>query len=223
MWLIGIDEAGRGSLVGELIIAAFGVPKEREEELVRLGVRDSKELTRRQRESLYWELTRTGVFAALPITPREIDSENLNRLEERRAWDLIRIVFSRVGGPSLVEAVYIDKFGELRELPSKLARAGYRGLLVVESKADSNYPVVSAASIIAKVLRDWRIDVLRSMYGVRGSGYPADPETRRWVMAVLSSGWRPPIIRYSWSTLEGTDAFVKKVKRPSRTLEDFMV
>ncbi len=93
----------------------------------------------------------------------------------------------------------------------------------MEPKADSRYPVVSAASIIAKVIRDRRIDVLRSMYGVKGSGYPADPETREWVMKVLSSGMRPPIIRYSWSTLEGTDAFVKKVKRSGRTLEDFMV
>ncbi|MGC9210445.1 MAG: ribonuclease HII [Acidilobus sp.] len=223
MWVIGIDEAGRGSLVGELIIAAYGILRQHEDELVRLGVRDSKELTRARREELYRELTRLGVFVVLPITPREIDSENINRLEERRAWDLLRLLFTRIGGPRPVEAIYIDKFGELRDLPLKLRKAGFSGRLVVEPKADSRYPVVSAASIIAKVIRDRRIDVLRSMYGVRGSGYPADPETREWVMKVLSSGTRPPIIRYSWSTLEGTDAFVKKVKRSGRTLEDFMV
>ncbi len=223
MWLIGIDEAGRGSLVGELMIAAFAIEEGDEPELVRIGVRDSKLLSRTRRESLYLDLMRLGVFAVLPIRPQQIDSENVNRLEERRVIDLLSIVFRRVGGPRAVKAIYVDKFGELREAPGWLRAAGYKGELVVEPKADLRYPVVSAASIIAKVVRDRRIDVLRSMYGVRGSGYPADPETRGWVMDVIRSGQRPPIIRYSWSTLEGTDAFVKKVKRSRRTLEDFMV
>ena len=223
MWVVGVDEAGRGSLVGELMVAAFAIDEVLEPELVRLGVKDSKQLTRAQRERLYWKLTDIGVFAVLPIPPREIDSENVNRLEERRLWDLLTIVFRRVGGPQEVKAIYVDKFGELRETYSRLRSVGYRGSLVVEPKADARYPVVSAASVIAKVIRDRRIDVLRSMYGVRGSGYPADPETRSWAMEVIGSGQRPPIIRYSWSTLEGTEAFVRKVKRSRRTLEDFMV
>ena len=223
MWVVGVDEAGRGSLIGELMVAAFAIDEVKEPELVRAGVKDSKQLTRGQRERLYWQLVRMGVFSVLPISPGEIDSENVNRLEERRLWDLLKILFRRVGGPSEVRAIYIDRFGELKEIPARLRGVGYRGDLVVEPKADSTYPVVSAASIIAKVVRDWRLDVLKSMYGVRGSGYPADPETRTWVMEVIRSGRRPPIIRYSWSTLEGTEAYVRKVKRSRRTLEDFMV
>ncbi len=93
----------------------------------------------------------------------------------------------------------------------------------MEPYADSKYPVVSAASIIAKVVRDRRIDVLRSLYGVEGSGYPADESTVRWVMDVIRRGERPPIIRYSWGTLKGTGAYVEKAKRARRTLKDFMV
>jgi ribonuclease HII len=223
LWVVGIDEAGRGSLVGELMMAAFAIEDSKEPLLKKMGVRDSKELSRGQREELYGELIKMGVFAVLPIPPKEIDSENINRLEERRAGDLLKIIFNRLKGPRAVKAIYIDKFDELKELPRRLRDLGYRGDLVVEPKADSKYAVVSAASIIAKVIRDRRLDVLRLMYGVRGSGYPADPETVSWVMEVLNKGLRPPIIRYSWSTLEGTEAFVKKVKRPRKTLEDFMV
>jgi len=84
LWVVGIDEAGRGSLVGELMIAAFAIEDSKEPLLKKMGVRDSKELSRGQREELYGELIKIGVFAVLPIPPKEIDSENINRLLERR-------------------------------------------------------------------------------------------------------------------------------------------
>ncbi|MFP3402302.1 ribonuclease HII [Acidilobus sp. 7A] len=220
-WIIGVDEAGRGSLVGDLILAAFAIEEGSLSLLRDMGVRDSKQLTPAQRERLYTPLTRLGVFAVVPIRPADIDRENINVLEERAAATAISLIFRRVR-PQEVRAIYIDKFGELRALPEELRRMGFRGKLVVEPKADVNYVAVSAASIIAKVIRDRRIGVLRSMYGVEGSGYPSDPLTVKWVRKVLSSGERPPIIRYSWGTLRGTEAFVNKTKAHKRTLEDFM-
>ena len=221
-WVVGIDEAGRGSLVGELIVAAFAVPEGMEGELVRAGARDSKQLTPAQRERVYARITSMGVFAVWPVRPQEIDRENVNRLEERAAMVDLRIVGSRVGGLANVSVVQIDRFGELRELPGWLRSQGFSGRLVVEPGADAKYPAVSAASIVAKVVRDRRIEVLRRMYGLEGSGYPSDPRTVGWVRRVLASGARPPIIRYSWGTLRGTEFYVEKAKRPRRTLEDFM-
>ncbi|ADL18885.1 Ribonuclease HII [Acidilobus saccharovorans 345-15] len=221
-WIIGVDEAGRGSLVGELMLACFATKEENLGLLKDMGVRDSKQLTPHSRETLYRSIVRLGEFVVVPIPPAEIDRENVNVLEERAALKGLKVLLSRLR-PELVKAIYIDKFGELRILPGELKRLGFRGRLVVEPKADANYVVVSAASIIAKVIRDRRIEVLRSMYGVEGSGYPSDPLTVSWVMKVLSSGARPPIIRYSWGTLRGTNAFVRKAKSPRRTLEDFMV
>ncbi len=223
-WVIGFDEAGRGSLVGELIVAGLAVHDYDVERLRELGVRDSKQLSPSARQRLYKEIIRMGPFVTCPIRPSEIDHSNINYLEESAIAKIIEIMTKYIGlPPRHIKAIYIDKFGELKFLPKVLERLGFSGKLVDEPKADVNYPVVSAASIIAKVVRDARIAVLRSMYGVEGSGYPSDPRTVDWVMKTLRAGRRPPIIRYSWGTLRGTSAFVRKAKSPGRTLEDFMV
>ena len=222
-YTVGIDEAGRGSLVGEMIVAAIAVPMDRLEALREMGVRDSKALTPGRRASLYRELS-TLPFAAVPVRPWEIDSENLNVLTARAAATAFRAVARQLGGPGHVCRVVVDKFGSPSKLIAYLRREGYRGPVIAEEKADAKYPEVSAASIIAKHVRDSRIRVLRSMYGVEGSGYPSDPRTMRWLRRVLETGALPPVVRRSWDTLRGTPFYVDKKKGPSPgvTLEDFL-
>ncbi|MEM3615319.1 MAG: ribonuclease HII, partial [Candidatus Methanomethylicia archaeon] len=69
-------------------------------------------------------------------------------------------------------------------------------------KADAIYPVVSAASIVAKVNRDFIIDKIKEKYGDIGSGYPSDPKTIKFIKKCIESGEIPDFIRMSWSTIK---------------------
>jgi ribonuclease HII len=217
---VGVDEAGRGSIVGEMFVAAYAIPIGCEEVLTQLGVRDSKELTPRSRASLYKSLVRIGRVCVSTVSPREIDSDNLNKLTENSMLRSILCLARNVGGIDKIKVIIIDKFGVPKKLPRELKERGFRGLLVIEEKADARYPVVAAASIVAKHLRDTRMKVLRSIYGVPGSGYPSDARTMEWVRSQLKRGARPPIIRYSWSTLrEFGYGMKRKGERLDRWLE----
>ncbi len=222
-WTVGVDEAGRGSLIGEMIVTAVAVSLEDLDLLVEMGVRDSKVLTPSRRAELYRELSTRYPFATVPVSPIEIDRENLNLLTAKAAAKAVGLVARRIGGFSSICRVVVDRFGDPSKFIVRLRLEGYRGVIIAEEKADAKYPEVSAASIIAKHVRDTRIKVLRSLYGVEGSGYPGDTRTMLWLKEALKSGTLPPIVRRSWETLRGTPFFVEKKKRSSKgvTLEDF--
>lgn len=220
---IGVDEAGRGSLVGELVVAAFAMRVEEEKALIEMGVKDSKKLSPGRRAELY-KLLRTRPFAVYAIHPRDIDSSNLNKLELKAIFNVLKALSLRLGDEFKQSRIVVDKFADISlELRVLLRSLGFNGIVLVEENADDKYVEVSAASIIAKYLRDRRIEVLRSLYGVEGSGYPSDQRTLNWLDKVLKSGTRPPIIRYSWATLDRFGLRVeKKAKVTYKTLDEYI-
>jgi ribonuclease HII len=219
---IGVDEAGRGSLVGELFVVAFAMRDDDEKILVDYGVRDSKKLSRSRRAELYAALRRWP-FTVSSIAPRDIDLYNINKLELNAVFAVLRVLALRLGGGFAVSRIVVDKFGDVeRELSKMLKRINFTGTLIVEEDADSKYVEVSAASIIAKHLRDRRLQVLRSIYGIKGSGYPSDPRTLEWLEGTLRSGARPPIIRYSWATLERFGLRAGKTRLTFKTLDEYL-
>lgn len=208
-----------------MIVAAFAVDEARIVDLEDVGVRDSKELTREARARIYKEIASIGVFTVASASPQEIDSENLNRVTARKVRLAVARLLKVIGGPEKVSLVIVDKFGDAGSVKAALRRTGLtRTEIRVEEKADARYPVVAAASIVAKHVRDERIEVLRSLYGVRGSGYPSDPDTESWLREVFNKGETPPIIRYTWSTVKrlGGPWKRKSKVRPLRTLEDYL-
>ncbi|MEB3806705.1 MAG: ribonuclease HII [Desulfurococcales archaeon] len=224
-WLVGADEAGRGSLVGEMIVAVAAVRSDCVETLQALGVRDSKDLSPSTRASIYKEFSRLDclAFSVYPVKPSDIDRYSLTKLTEEAIYKAFKLLLGRVD-PASISRVTVDRYGRVVKLKILLRKLGYRGPIVVEERADSKYIEVSAASIVAKHVRDARIRVLSSLYGVRGSGYPSDPRTIDWVMDVVGRGEKPPIIRYSWGTLEGTGFRVRKKRGGEHriTLDDFL-
>ena len=219
---IGVDEAGRGSLVGELFIVAFVMRDEDERLLIDMGVRDSKKLSPSRRAELY-KVLRAWPFEVRSIKPQDIDSHNINELELNAVLDALRALALKLGEEFRYARITVDKFGNIEERLSRiLSNIGFKGSLVVEVNADERYVEVSAASIIAKHLRDRRLQVLRSMYGVEGSGYPGDPRTLRWLEGVLKSGLRPPIVRYSWATLERFGLRARKHRLTFKTLDEYL-
>ncbi len=199
----GVDEAGRGAVLGPLVIAGVSVREIDLPKLRKLGVRDSKELTPKQRERLSGKIEKIAKdVVVLRVGPCRIDhyhkqGVNLNRVEAMKMCTVIDCLNSHkayVDGPEL-------NLGKFKRILAKMLKNETE--LVVEHKADRNYPVVSAASIIAKVERDNEIEELRKKYGVDGTGYPSDERTINWMKAYLKENKKFPeegLVRHSWIT-----------------------
>ena len=203
MLLLGIDEAGRGPVIGPMIIVGFALLEEKLEDLEEIGVRDSKELTKREREEIYEELTRVAdkiVVKKLnpPIIDRYVYNKQLNLLELRTMAEIIQEV-----NP---DKVYVDAPSRnLKKVEETILQFLRKDVdLVVENKADKKYSVVSAASIVAKVLRDREIDRIREITGIDfGSGYPSDPKTKKALKEHYD--FLKDFVRKSWRTVRSKE------------------
>jgi len=200
----GVDEAGRGCVLGPLAVAGVSLDAGRLQELAELGVKDSKLLSPGQRDALYPEILKIckGVEVSR-IPPRMIDRYVSRGKKYRRLNYLETIHMAKVIDALGVDEVFIDapdinppRFtNELMELLSS------RPKIVAEHKADVNYVVVSAASIIAKVERDHDVAELRALHGDFGSGYPSDPDTIAFLESWMKSNTsQPEFARKSWKT-----------------------
>lgn len=202
MWL-GLDEAGRGSVLGPLVVGACAVHPDRLPELEALGLKDSKALSPARREALVPRIRAVAARALVfRIPPRLVDAAvsrgDLNGLETRAFVRMIRRV-----RPA---AVWIDALtsrpGRWGRALAALLPARGRPRITAESKADGRYAVVQAASILAKVARDAALTAIRARHGDVGSGYPSDPATRAFIARAQAGGAMPGCVRVSWRTLE---------------------
>ena len=200
MRVLGIDEAGRGCVLGDLFIGAFCVDDPDEVVLRAAGADDSKRLSPKRRSAVRAALAAAGTADLRRVTPRQIDAGNLNTLEEEAIADLIRV--------HRPDAVFIDALGAPASLPACAARlldrlpADLRPAITLEPKADATYAVVGAASVVAKTARDDALAALAAEHGPLGSGYPSDPVTRAWLVAhaATRAPW-PPFVRTRWQTI----------------------
>jgi ribonuclease HII len=218
MKICGIDEAGRGPVIGPLVICAYCIEEEQLSELQKLGVKDSKLLSAKQRESLLVKLKKLSKdFKLAVISAKEIDSRNavgtnLNQLEALKIAELLddlRPDVAYVDSPTSPKA---EKFAEMIMKTSVHKKIK----IIAEHKADTKYPVVSAASIVAKVTRDEEIEIIKGEIGADfGSGYPADPVTIKFVR----EHWENSLAQYirkSWGTIKE----LEKAKK-QKTLAEF--
>jgi len=198
----GIDDAGRGAVIGPLVIAGVLVEEENVHKLVEIGVKDSKALTPKRRERLTEEILKiVKDHYIVKLKPSEIDRvveagkklHKLNRLEAQAMAEVVRRL-----KPDIVYVdasdVSAERFGRhiLEEVPFKVK-------IVSKHRADKIYPVVSAASILAKVERDRAIAELRRRYGDFGSGYITDAKTARFLERwIRTHGSYPDFVRKSW-------------------------
>lgn len=184
MLICGIDEAGRGPVIGPMVMCGVVMEKEDEPKLSEMGVKDSKLLSPQQREDMIEHIKKTAKdFSIIVVSPQEIDAavesdnSNLNWLEadkQAQIIDELKPDVAYIDCPSTNEEAYEEY------LRNKIRHKDVK--LVVEHKADFNYPIVGAASIIAKVTRDLEIERLKQKFRIDfGSGYPADPFTKQFL------------------------------------------
>lgn len=202
MLVAGVDDAGRGSVIGSLVIAGVLMKEEDLPKLARLGVKDSKLLSPKRRETLALEIKRTAQkHCVIKLSPKEIDKvvqtgrrlHRLNRLEAQTMAKVIEMLKPDIA--------YVDASDVLEERFKQhiLESLTFKVKIVSEHKADKKYPIVSAASIIAKVERDNEIAQLRAAFGDFGCGYPTDPKTVNFLQQCLEKlGEYPDFVRKSW-------------------------
>lgn len=200
--LCGIDEAGRGPVLGPLVMAAVTLEEQESDRLKELGVKDSKLLTPARREDLFDKIiAMVSGYQITAIPPALIDQyvlsqnhdDNLNWLEAIKAAELINALQPE---KAIVDCPSPNTLAYHRFLRQKIINK--RIFLLCEHKADVRYPAVAAASILAKVTRDREIEKLKKEIGIDfGSGYLTDPKT----VAFLEQYWdKFDFFRKSWSS-----------------------
>ncbi|MEI6058206.1 MAG: ribonuclease HII [archaeon] len=205
---IGIDDAGRGPVIGPMILAGVLTESEEQEiELKELEVKDSKLLLPAKRKRISDKVKEKFKYFIVRTEPKEIDEcTNLNTLEALKAGMIINKL--------LQETKTKEKINVKVDCPSVNIKAWTETLLgfieeksrisvSCEHKADFNHPIVSAASIIAKEEREDEVKRLKLEYRVDfGSGYPADPSTVEFLEKNVKDPKYKNMIRFSWSTVK---------------------
>jgi ribonuclease HII len=203
--ICGVDEAGRGPVLGPLVVA--GVTFKDDSELIKYRIRDSKQLTPKRREKLAEIIKKIAIDYEILIVPaKDIDDMRkvmtLNEIEVN--------AFTKVIKKLKPEICYVDSadVNEERFAMDILSGLSSKPEIISKHKADENYPIVGAASIIAKTRRDEEIrkiaNELRNKLDISfGSGYPADPITQRFMNTWVDRyGKLPPYTRHSWKTAQ---------------------
>jgi len=202
MNVLGIDEAGRGPVIGPLIVAGIVIPDEKVQILERMGIKDSKRLTPTRRKVLSRKLKNMFEYETVEITARDIDNlrakdVNLNEIEKIA---MLKIISKLDSDCIIIDSVDVKPKRLEKEVKSIIGDVK----VIAEHKADDTYIQVAAASIIAKNKRDMIIEQLKKEYrevGEIGSGYPSDPKTKKF-LENFTYDEMPEIVRKSWKTVQ---------------------
>jgi len=214
--IMGLDEAGRGSIIGPLLIGGVVIEKSKLDQLSKIGVKDSKLLTPNNRNRLLKLIKNISKkVVTQKICPSEIDEYVSKGKKYRRLNYLEAITMGQIALNQDPDIIYVDA----ADINPKRFADDIRSILTKDvtifsaHKADQKYPIVSAASIVAKCERDAEIAKISEENGYFGSGYPSDPRTIKFLEGWFSNqGEAPSFSRKSWKTWE-------KIK--STSLEDY--
>jgi len=223
MLILGIDDSGRGPVIGPMVLAGCLITEELSCEFKEKGVKDSKMLTAKKREALAKIIKEKAIaYHVVQADPTEIEMKmkngtNLNDLEAIKAAEIInklnkgtepiKVILDCPSPNRKAWEIYLRRFVNNKDNLD----------FVVEHKADVNYPSVSAASILAKTTRDAEIEKIKKKIGVDfGSGYPADPLTCKFLRDYSQKHENDGIFRKTWQTWKDVCK-----EREQKNLKDF--
>lgn len=217
--MLGVDEAGRGPVLGPMVYGIAFCPLASKQALIDLGCADSKQLTEEKRDIIFDDINVKEYanscigWAVEIISPNVISTSMFRRskcsLNEVSMNSAIGLIHAAVDQGVNIAEVYVDTVGPPEKYQAKLQAIFPQFKITVAKKADSTYPIVSAASICAKVSRDHALKVWKFPEGIEiednnfGSGYPGDPVTKRFLSENIDLVFGfPRLVRFSWSTAE---------------------
>jgi ribonuclease HII len=218
--IAGVDEAGRGCVIGPLVIAGCAIKEEKIPQLIRSGVKDSKKLSTKKRESIFLLIEKiVDKYEIIKLLPNQIDKvvnsnikhHKLNRLEANTMASVIEKLKPNIAYIDAVDVL------EKRFKQQIIDCLSIQVEIIAKHKADKLFPVVSAASIMAKVKRDEEISKLKKKYGDFGSGYLSDKKTiiflKNWIN---QNNDYPSCVRKSWKP-------AKKIKSEKGTIQTKLI
>lgn len=217
--IAGIDEAGKGPVLGPMCVAGLLVDENKLDNITRIGVKDSKKLTPKKRDALSVEIRNLAdkIFI-LEVSPGQID-------ELRKVITMNEIMvacYVKVLEELRPESAFVDAADVIAERFGENIKKKYSSDLNITSEhnADEKYPIVSAASILAKVRRDELVRNIEKKAGIEiGSGYPSDRKTitflENWVR---ENGSLPDFARSSWETSKN---IIERSRKSQRTITDY--
>jgi ribonuclease HII len=233
MWHVGMDEAGRGPVLGPLVVGAVAIPSADIEMLVEHGVKDSKDLTHKKRVKLvewfHLQVRERGwKFSLIVCGPERVDhgvqTTGLNLLEIELFSEALIEIRQQVPEPLTVlnDACDVNEQRFTDRIAARMPQWPWPDSTIhSEHKADSTYPIVGMASILAKVKRDQIIEQLTEEIGrPLGSGYPADPNTKAAIPDLLRGPEPHPALRWSWKTVSRAWMEMYGVEPPKRPFTD---
>ncbi len=196
--MAGIDEAGRGPVIGPLVVCIAFCRREDEKHLKDINPRDSKKLTPKQREDTYQKLKKFVTFRWVEVSAADLNrlmkDLSLNDIEASVMAELIKDLKE---GDIMIDMP--DRYSwTFRERMAKFGVTKFEA----EHKADDHYPIVAAASICAKIMRDKKIQEIQAATFDFGSGYPSDQKTIEALRDKEKMKKLVPFIRQRWKTIE---------------------
>lgn len=218
MHVCGVDEAGRGPVIGPLVVASFSISEDKLNQIESLEVKDSKKLSAKRRKELFSELINlSGNYFFRILNPTFLNDEmkkyTLNEIELHAFKDAIiglKVPIIR----AICDSCDVDTNRFSRNLKESLGDEFSSCDVVASHKAEDKYPIVAAASILAKVKRDELIKKIEEDAGVSfGSGYPSDPKTISFLEDYYKFHNRfPDFVRTEWKTLANIKSSVSQRK-----------
>ncbi len=197
--ILGIDEAGRGPVIGPLVICCASCRREDEKLLRKAGAKDSKKLSAEQRQEVFSKLKGFCSFRLVEITAAELNRTmkemSLNDIEAKAMASMIKNIAD--GDDCMIDMP--DRYSWT--FRKRMERFGAKRF-EAEHKADDKYPIVSAASIYAKIMRDQRIEEIKASTCDFGSGYPSDRKTTDALVDPERRKMLTPYIRERWKTID---------------------
>ncbi|MBI5225365.1 ribonuclease HII [Candidatus Micrarchaeota archaeon] len=221
MLIAGVDEAGRGAVLGPLVLCVFAIDEDASDRLKQMGVKDSKLLSDKERERLADIITHypheLQIVSAHEITEYMKKKISINEMEAEKIADGLRLLHARVRN---IGAVYVDSPDPLPRKFEIRIRKYLKGSaienikIISENKADFRYPVVGAASIMAKSTREKEVLAMKKELGDFGAGYPSDEKTIEFIRKNLKTAKLQKYIRHRWETIQ-------RMKTTELKLEEF--
>lgn len=205
--ILGVDDAGRGPVIGPMVLAGCLLTDKAAKELKRAGVKDSKDLTPKRREFLVEKIReKAESYKVVTVSPRDIDDslengKNLNEVESKKAAEIINKMNKGHGKIKVIlDCPSVSKVKWRESLLMKIKEMSNLEV-VCEHKADRDYIPVAAASILAKSRREEEMEKIRKKFGKEvGSGYCSDATTSKFVRENAEKYKDEGIFRKSWKT-----------------------
>ena len=210
--ICGVDEAGKGPVMGPLVVAAVAV--DNANDIKNLGIKDSKQLTPVKRKELSDIIKDNFYYAVEIIEAEKVDEyRKQNKLNDLNREAFERLISKLNPNIAYVDAADVNEYRFGKQIKEKLTNENDTDIISMH-KADAKIDVVAAASIIAKEAREEEIRKLKKEIGDFGSGYPSDERTIKFLKSFYAdNGKWPTGTRKSWKTIERI--------RPVKTLDDF--